>query len=152
MSTADTQHDSQHDDDYERAISMPADNPSGLSEEQLAFVQTTFDMARAGDERLAELITQGIPADIKNEKGDTYLILAAYNGHMSLVRALVQVGADVNELNAREQSALTCAVFRKDRPMMQFLMDHGADPVLGAQSARATAAAFGVDVSDIIGA
>ena len=144
--------DSQHDDDFERAISMPSDNPSGLSPEQLAFVQQTFDMARAGDERLADLIKQGIPADIKNEKGDTYLILAAYNGHLSLVHALVQAGADVNELNAREQSALTCAVFRNDRPMMQFLVDHGADPDLGAQNARATATAFGVDVADILGA
>ncbi|GAA2555994.1 hypothetical protein HD598_000360 [Neomicrococcus aestuarii] len=143
--------DSQHDDDFERAISMPNDNPSGLSPEQLAFVQQTFDMARAGDERLAELIRQGIPADIKNDKGDTFLILAAYNGHLSLVRALVQVGANVNEMNAREQSALTCAVFRNDRPMMQFLMDHGADPDLGAQSARATAAAFGVSAEDILG-
>lgn len=136
--------------DYDRASATPsqvggsADAPA-LSDEQVAFLNRLFDLAREGKLELLEYIRQGIPADLSDHKGDTFLILAAYAGHEDLVRGLIEAGADVNRLNQREQSALTCAVFRGDEVLVTALLAAGADPELGAQNAVATARAFGQD-------
>lgn len=139
-----------HADAYERAAHTPnqvggSPEAPALSDEQVAFLNTLFDLARAGDLALLSYLEQGIPADLSDHKGDTFLILAAYSGHEELVRGLIQAGADVNRLNQREQSALTCAVFRGDEVLVNALLAAEADPLLGAQSAVATAKAFGQD-------
>lgn len=137
-----------NDDAYERALQAPSQvggSPDGpqLSDEQVALLNRLFDLARAGDPSLLEYIRQGIPADLADHKGDTFLILAAYAGQADLVPALLAAGAEVNRLNQRGQSALTCAVFRGDEDLVRALLDAGADPLAGAQNAVATAKAFG---------
>lgn len=133
-------------EDYDAANTAPAqvggDAPD-LSDEQVEFLNSLFDLARNGDERLLGVIDQGVPADLADHKGDTFLILAAYAGQGELVRSLLGAGADVNRLNSRGQSALTCAVFRGDEPLVKELLAAGADPELGSQNAVATAQAFG---------
>ena len=47
------------------------------------------------------------------------LMLAAYHGHADLVRLLVQHGADPNRLNARGQSPLAGAVFKKEDDVIE---------------------------------
>lgn len=117
--------------------------PTELSEEELAFLHSLFDLAREGETtKLMTLIDQGIPVDLTDSKGDTLLILAAYNGHNALVEALVGRGAQINRLNDKGQGALTCAVFRKNVELTRFLLSQGADPRIGAQNALAVTEMF----------
>lgn len=135
------------DDAYERALSAPGRvggdaGAAELSDEQVALLNSLFDLARAGDPTLLAYLDQGIPADLADHKGDTFLILATYAGQAEMARKLIAAGADVNALNQRGQSALTCAVFRGDADLVQDLVAAGADPTLGAQNAVDTAKAF----------
>ncbi|WP_136089762.1 ankyrin repeat domain-containing protein [Auritidibacter ignavus] len=110
-----------------------------LSDEQIEFLHTLFDAAREGKvQMLSSAIDQGIPVNLANANGDTFLILATYRNQPEVVSALLERGAEVNATNQRGQSALTCAVFLQDKGLVQQLLEAGADPELGAQSARAT--------------
>lgn len=121
-------------------------HPSPLTDEQLEFLNSLFDLAREGRaEELMPIIDRGVPVDLTDHKGDTLLILATYNGHPRLVEDLLRRGADVHRLNARGQSALTCAVFVQDERSARALMVAGADPDAGPQSARAVIDMFNLD-------
>ncbi|MDO2932840.1 ankyrin repeat domain-containing protein [Paeniglutamicibacter sulfureus] len=120
-----------------------SNTPDALSDEELAFLHSIFDLAREGKtEKLMAILDQGIPADLTDAKGDTLMILAAYNGHDETVSGLLERGADINRLNDKGQGALTCAVFRKNEPLTRMLVVNGADPHLGAQNALAVAQMF----------
>ncbi|HEY1180337.1 MAG TPA: ankyrin repeat domain-containing protein [Phytomonospora sp.] len=103
-----------------------------------------FDMARTGDTaRLAAYVDAGVPVDLANDKGDSLLMLAAYHGHVSAVRMLLEHGADPNTLNERGQSPLAGAVFKAESEVVKTLLDAGADAEAGTPSARAAAEMFG---------
>lgn len=123
---------------------MTETNSDGaLTDEELAFLHSIFDLAREGATgKLMAVIDQGIPADLTDSKGDTLMILAAYNGHDEIVAGLLERGAEINRLNDKGQGALTCAVFRKNEPLTRFLLQHGADPKLGVQNALAVTGMF----------
>ncbi len=107
-----------------------------LTADELALLQSTFDLAREGlSEQLAELLDAGIPVNLTNSSGDTLLILAAYHRHPQLVRELLDRGADPARVNDRGQTALAAAVFRQDADAVTALLDAGADPELGLRSA-----------------
>lgn len=124
----------------------PADAAPALTDDQLEYLNSLFDLARSGrgDDLLREL-DRGVPVNLADHKGDTLLILATYNDHPSLVRALLDRGAEVDRLNARGQSALTCAVFVQNEDSVRMLLDAGADPDQGPVSARAAVEMFGLD-------
>ena len=114
-----------------------------LSPDELAFLQSTFDLARAGDvPRLVEYVDAGVPVNLTNGAGDTLLILAAYHVHQALVRELLARGADHARVNDRGQTALASAVFRRHRGIVTDLLDAGADPDLGDRSAVVIATFF----------
>jgi len=114
-----------------------------LTPQELAVLQSTFDMARAGDvEGLTELIDAGIPVNLTNSAGDTFLILAAYHRHPGLVAELLDRGADHARVNDRGQTALAAAVFRQDTATVTALLTAGADPDLGPRSAVEVARFF----------
>ena len=71
--------------------------------------------------------------------------MAAYREQTTVVDALIELNADLNVLNNRGQSALTSAVFMQNEEISRKLLDAGADPDLGPQSARATISAMGLD-------
>lgn len=102
-----------------------------------------FDMARAGDPRLAEYIDHGVAVDMVNQEGNSFLMLAAYAGHADLVSALVERGADVNKLNDRGQSPLAGAIFKKEDAVVEALLAAQADPHCGSPTAIETARMFG---------
>lgn len=117
--------------------------PDELSDEDIAFLHSIFDLAREGNsEKLMLLVDQGIPGDLTDPKGNTLMILAAYNGHDDIVSGLIERKADLNRLNDKGQGALTCAVFRKNEPLVRQLLSSGADPLLGSQNALAVAKMF----------
>ncbi|GAA0309153.1 ankyrin repeat domain-containing protein [Kineococcus aurantiacus] len=124
----------------------PGYDPSvteALSEDELRFLQETFDLAREGETAaLAERVDAGVPVNLTNSVGDTLLILAAYHAHAETVRALVKRGADHSRVNDKGQTALGAAVFRQARPVVETLLDAGADPALGRQSGLAVAQVF----------
>ncbi|MFJ5986128.1 ankyrin repeat domain-containing protein [Lentzea sp. NPDC092896] len=107
-----------------------------LTEEELAFLGSMFDLARAGDTaRLAEAVDAGIPANLTTSTGDSLLVLAAYHDHPETVRALLERGADTARVNDRGQTALGAAVFRRSERTVALLLGAGADPALGPRSA-----------------
>jgi len=57
------------------------------------------------------------------------LQFAARDGHRATVEALVQAGADVNQLTASDKmSTLTLAILNGQFDVAKYLLDHGADP------------------------
>ena len=114
-----------------------------LTEEELGFLRSMFDLARTGDTgRLVEAIDAGIPVNLTNGSGDSLLILAAYHDHPDTVRALLERGADTGRVNDRGQTALGAAVFRRSERSVGLLLDAGADPALGPRSALDVARYF----------
>ncbi|MEV6717425.1 ankyrin repeat domain-containing protein [Lentzea sp. NPDC051208] len=120
-----------------------------LTEEELAFLQSMFDLARDGDAvRLAEAVDAGIPVNLTNGAGDSLLILAAYHRHPEAVQALLERGADTGRVNDRGQTALGAAVFRRSERIVRLLLAAGADPALGPRSALDVARHF--DLPDML--
>ena len=112
---------------------MPSED---LTPDELSFLESAFDLARAGDVgQLAEYVDAGLPVNLTNAAGDTLLILAAYHSHPELVRALLDRGADHARVNDRGQTALAAAVFRQDEASVTALLAAGADPDHGPRSA-----------------
>lgn len=102
-----------------------------------------FDLAREGrTEDLASYLDAGVPANLTNGKGDTLLVLAAYQGRADTVALLLSRGAEHDRVNDRGQTALAAAVFRQSPDTVRHLLDAGADPAHGSPDARATAVFF----------
>jgi hypothetical protein len=150
---------------------------SELPPETLDFAAKVFDLARNGDEQtLRVYLEAGLPANLTNDRGEesmvvamhitcsshigvpcragnTLLMLAAYNGHASLVGLLHSKGADPNRLNDRGQSPLAGAIFKGEDEVVTTLVELGADPRAGAPSAIESAKLFGQDKwLDLLGA
>lgn len=127
--------------DYAHAM---AGEPTQMSDEQIELANQLFDFARAGEtEKLAAYIDAGAPLEMRNANGDTFLILATYNGAPETVAMLIEKGADLETQNDRGQNALTCAVFKQDVEAATHLLKAGADPDAGIPTARDTAKMFG---------
>lgn len=123
--------------------------PEALTEEELAFLRSMFDLTRDGDtDRLAEAIDAGVPVNLTNEAGDSLLILAAYHDHPDTVRLLLERGADTARVNDRGQTALGAAVFHRSERSVNHLLAAGADPVHGTRSALDIAHFF--DLPDML--
>lgn len=112
-------------------MTLPSPASAGhpqLTPEELEKVRTLFQWARSGDPQLATLVRQGWPANLRNESGDSLLMLAAYHGRLDTARALLDAGADPALCNDRGQSPLAGACFKGDLPMVRLLLERGADP------------------------
>ncbi|MFH0411339.1 ankyrin repeat domain-containing protein [Corynebacterium sp. L4756] len=121
-----------------------------VNEQELAeFASKLFDLARQGDVSLIEYIKQGISVDLVNQDGQSFVMLAAYNGHAELVKELAAIGADVNLLNDRNQSPLAGAIFKKEDAVIDALLEAGADPKAGSPNAIDSATMFGRE--DLLG-
>ncbi|MBD8506950.1 ankyrin repeat domain-containing protein [Hoyosella sp. G463] len=123
-----------------------AERGSGFSDEEAVSELATrlFDHARSGREaELMAYIDAGVPVDLANGTGDTFLMLAAYHGHPGTVAALLDRGADADRLNDRGQSPLAGAVFKGEDEVVRLLVEAGADPAAGSPPAIAAARMFG---------
>ena len=75
--------------------SEPANTKPELDEATLAWLRQVFQYARSGDaEPLGAVLAQGLPPNLRNERGDTLVMLAAYHGHLDATRVLLEHGAD----------------------------------------------------------
>ena len=99
-----------------------------MDEETLAFLQQVFQLVRAGQaEEFGEYLVRGLPPNLRNEKGDSLLMIAAYNGHPDVVKLLLEHGADAELANDRGQTPLAAAAFKGDIEVINILLDSGAD-------------------------
>ena len=117
-----------------------------MDEETLAFLQQVFQLVRGGQaEEFREYLVRGLPPNLRNEKGDSLLMIAAYNGHPDVVKLLLEHGADAELANDRGQTPLAAAAFKGDIDVINILLDSGADVdggVDGGRTALMTAAMF----------
>ncbi len=123
-----------------------------MDDKALELAHRMFDVARdGGTAELAAYVDAGMPVNLTNDKGDTFLILAAYYGHPDTVAALLSRGADPARTNDRGQTALAAAVFKRSGESVTALLDAGADPTAGNPSALATAQFFELpDMMDLL--
>lgn len=127
----------------EHSEQPPEGTAPQLTEEEMAYVLSLFDMARAGDtENLLPAVRAGVPVNLTNGKGDTLLILAAYHQHEESVAALLAAGADPDRVNDNGQTALLSAVFRGHEAIVRALLEAGASQTAGAHSALDFARVF----------
>jgi ankyrin repeat protein len=128
---------------YDRAVA------EALTEAELEFLRSMFDLARNGDtEQLTAAIDAGVPVNLTNGVGDSLLMLAAYHDHPATVRALLDRGADTARVDDRGQTALAAATFRQSAESVNLLLAAGADPSLGPRSALDVAQVF--DLPDML--
>jgi hypothetical protein len=106
-----------------------------------------LDAARHGDlETLEPMLEAGMPVNLRDEKGNTLLMLAAYHGHPQIVWALLRRDAEVDARNDRDQTPLAGVAFKGHLDVALLLLDAGADPVAdqgGGRTPVMFAAMFG---------
>ena len=117
--------------------SRRGDDRKQLEAESLEFGEAIFQLVRAGDAaRLAPLLERGLPASLRNERGDSLLLVASYHGHLEVARVLLEHGADPEERNPLGQSPLAGAAFKGDLEMVGLLLEHGARVDAPAQEGK----------------
>src|SRR5690606_9731959 len=98
-----------------------------LDSETYQLVQELFRIVRAGEvQRVTRLLEMGLAPNLRDSKGDSLLMLAAYHGHAGLVEALLRYGADAELGNDRSQTPLGAAAFKGHIHIVRLLLDHGA--------------------------
>ncbi|PWY99850.1 hypothetical protein BCV70DRAFT_162196 [Testicularia cyperi] len=141
------------------ATQETATSVSQLPNAAIDLANRMFNMARSGDATLLEYLGAGLPPNLTNNRGDTLLMLAAYHGHATLVRKMLEGPSssepaaehgrswaghpDPNQLNGRGQSIVAGAVFKGYADVVKVLIEHGADPLAGQPSAQECAQMFG---------
>lgn len=118
------------------------------TEESITISTIDYDVILIKD-RLDELVQTVRKGDYKkltaykylqhylNEKetthGWTLLMVAAYNNYLDIVKYLVNLGANVNEVNYKGTSVLMyakdCAIIHNDKRIFSYLLNHGANIV-----------------------
>jgi hypothetical protein len=77
---------------------------------------------------LSFLLGQGANPDIRNNDGNTPLIIAAQLGFTEGIDLLLLRGATINQSNNSGETALIIATQQRDVPTVKLLLANGADP------------------------
>lgn len=91
--------------------------------------QPLIRAAAAGDTaRVKRLLALGARTRATDQLGRTALVAAAYGNHLGVVRALLDVGADVNTQDSSQQSAYLIATSEvgDDVRLLELMLAHGA--------------------------
>jgi uncharacterized protein len=94
-----------------------------------------WEAAEAGDVGEVErLVGQDLGLlDATNGNGSTPLLLAAAEGHVGVVRWLLDRGAAIDQRDAYGHTALCAASFYGPPPVVRLLVERGADPTIPTQ-------------------
>lgn len=107
---------------------LPPQSSTDIDPELVEIAREVFELARRGDgAMLAAVIDKGVPPNLRNEKGDSLLMLASYHGHVDAVRTLLEHGADPDLRNDNGQTPIAGAAFKGFIAVIETLLDHGAD-------------------------
>jgi uncharacterized protein len=77
---------------------------------------------------LTFLLSRGAKADIRDNKGETPLMIAAQLGFVEGAQTLMKFRANPNQANNSGETPLHRAVQQRDAAMVRFLMQNGANP------------------------
>lgn len=106
----------------------PAQSNDGPDDDMIAFASEVFDVARRGDAAMLDaLLVKGLPPNLRNDKGDSLVMLASYHGHADAVRVLLEHKADPNLRNDNGQTPIAGAAFKGFADVIETLLDRGAD-------------------------
>jgi len=90
--------------------------------------QLALNYARNGKtHELYKMLRAGMPVNLADEKGQTLLMLASYNGYLETSRMLTEMGADVDRKNDRGQTPLGGVAFKGYVTIAELLIESGAD-------------------------
>ena len=110
-------------------------------EETARVLELSIHFDREGvTEELAGFIEHGLPADVRDDDGNTPLMLAVCHGHTATVRMLVERGADVDLPNNRNQTPVAGALSKGEDEVVRLLVGAGADLDAGTPTGRDAAA------------
>lgn len=94
-----------------------------------------FIFARMGDEGpLRRMLASGMPVDVRNDSGQTCLMLAAAAGHEGVVARFLEAGADVHAADSHQRTAVSVAASHGHRTVLRMLLDRGVS--VDARDAR----------------
>jgi ankyrin repeat protein len=106
----------------------PAPANTDIDPDLLEVAREVFDMARRGEAAtLAAVISKGVPPNLRNEKGDSLVMLASYHGHADAVRTLIEHGANPDLRNDNGQTPIAGAAFKGFKEVIEALLAAGAD-------------------------
>lgn len=90
--------------------------------------QSVFDLARSGTAQQMEKYLRKHPEalNLTSENGSTPLQLATYRGNYDVAVILLKAGADPNQC-FKEGSPIYGVIFKADAPMLDLLINNGAD-------------------------
>lgn len=89
--------------------------------------QMALDFAREGDsDTLQSMIKSGLPIELQDSRGNTLLMLSAYNGNYETAKMLLQMGADVNSVNDHGHSIIAGVAFKGYLDICKLLVENGA--------------------------
>ncbi len=114
-----------------------------------------LDFARKGEvESLEGMLDAGMPVNLSDAKGNSLLMLAAYNGRYATTASLIARGAEIDRRNDRGQTPLGGVSFKGELEIARLLLEKGAEPDAdqgGGQTPLMFASMFGrADVAELL--
>jgi ankyrin repeat protein len=102
-------------------------------------------VAAGGSRRIQTLIEHGARIDSRDIGGWTLLGVAVLNGRATVIRTLLELGADINgrredpDERAADTTALMAAAAYGNEEIIQLLLENGADPTLSDRDSMTAA-------------
>ncbi|KAF9893060.1 hypothetical protein FE257_012471 [Aspergillus nanangensis] len=126
--------------------SLVADEDTIATDEKLTepekkdILQRSLNMAASnGDVNRVRKLVQGkakdyLDVNMPDEEGTVPLIYASCFGHQDVVSALLDAGANVDQQDRNQWSALMWAMTNRHKTIAKILLDHGASPDIKSSS------------------
>ncbi|KAE8141065.1 hypothetical protein BDV38DRAFT_238584 [Aspergillus pseudotamarii] len=126
--------------------SLGADEETIATDEKLSgtekkdILQRSLNMAASnGDVERVRKLVQGkakdyVDVNLPDEEGTVPLIYASCFGHQDVVSALLSAGANVDQQDRNQWSALMWAMTNRHKTIAKILLDHGASPDIKSSS------------------
>ncbi|KAK7909238.1 heterokaryon incompatibility protein-domain-containing protein [Apiospora marii] len=113
----------------EKAVTLLLSKGADLSYKKMGFGVTALMAASSkGHEMVVRLLLDKIDPEAKGQSCETALLDATKNGHIGVVQALLENGADCNNRNSRDDdTAILIASKTQQADILQLLLDNGAD-------------------------